>query len=141
MEDIEIVCVIDDGGTRRCFSIAVDRNLMPVCHTTDTKPTNDIEWYNELFKQTAINPETEAVVIKDWSQVFETLITAFEGLEDYQPIHHADFISHHSDIEDSYIETLFENQLEHCSRFINQTVSEAGVCKNDIIELNNLGLL
>ena len=27
MEDIEIVCVIDDGGDRRCFSIAEDRNL------------------------------------------------------------------------------------------------------------------
>ena len=73
--------------------------------------------------------------------MFETLITAFEGLEDYQPIHHADFLAHHSDLTESYLETLFENQLEHCSRFINQTVSEAGVCKNDIIELNELGLL
>ena len=73
--------------------------------------------------------------------MFETLITAFEGLEDYQPIHHADFLTHHSDISDSYMEALFLNQINKCSRFINQTVSEAGVCKNDIIELNNLGLV
>ena len=69
------------------------------------------------------------------------LITAFEGLEDYQPIHHKDFLEYHTDIADSYMEALFLNQINHCSRFINQTVSEAGVCKNDIIELNNLGLV
>ena len=40
---------------------------MPVCDNTTSKPTNDNEWYNELFKQTTINPETEAAVIKDWS--------------------------------------------------------------------------
>ena len=73
--------------------------------------------------------------------MFETLITAFEGLEDYQPIHHADFLAHHKNLEESYLENLFENQLEYCSRFINQVISEAGVSKNDIIELNELGLL
>lgn len=73
--------------------------------------------------------------------MFETLITAFEGLEDYQPIHHADFIAYHSSLEDSYLETLMVNQLANCNRFKNQIVSEAGVCKNDIIELNNLGLV
>lgn len=67
MEDIEIVCVIDDGGNRRCFSIATDRNQMPVCDNTTSKPTNDNEWYNELFKQTTINQETQAAIIKDWS--------------------------------------------------------------------------
>ena len=49
--------------------------------------------------------------------MFDTLITAFEGLEDYQPIHHADFIAHHSNLEDSYLETLMTNQLANCSRF------------------------
>jgi len=73
--------------------------------------------------------------------MFETLITAFDGLEDYQPIHHADFLAHHSNLEESYLETLFANQLEHCSRFNIQVITEAGVCKNDIIELNELGLL
>lgn len=73
--------------------------------------------------------------------MFEILITAFEGLEDFQPIHHADFLKHHNNLEESYLENLFENQLEYCSRFINQVISEAGVSKNDIIELNELGLL
>lgn len=73
--------------------------------------------------------------------MFDTLITAFEGLEDYQPIHHIDFVNFHSDLDESYIETLFLNQIEYCSRFINQVVSEAGICKNDIIELRDLDLL
>ena len=73
--------------------------------------------------------------------MFDVLITAFEGLEDYQPIHHADFIAFHSGLDDSYLETLMLNQLSNCSRFLNQVITEAGICKNDIIELNDLGLL
>ena len=73
--------------------------------------------------------------------MFDTLITAFEGLEDYQPIHHADFIAHHSNLEDSYLETLMINQLANCSRVLNQVITEAGICKNDIIELRDLDLL
>jgi hypothetical protein len=73
--------------------------------------------------------------------MFETLITAFEGLEDYQPIPHASFISYHSDLEDSYLETLITNQRANCTRFLVQVITEAGISKNDIIELNKLGLL
>ena len=73
--------------------------------------------------------------------MFDTLITAFEGLEDYQPIPHANFIAIHSSLEDSYLETLVTNQRANCSRFLNQVITEAGICKNDIIELRDLDLL
>jgi|TARA_B100000212_G_scaffold3576_2_gene2649 hypothetical protein len=75
--------------------------------------------------------------------VFETLISPFKDMEDYQPMHHKDYLEvlDFNEEGEEYLETLFTNQIKHCSRFINQTVSEAGVCKNDIIELNNLGLV
>lgn len=58
-------------------------------------------------------------------------------------MHHKDYLEvlDFNEEGEEYLETLFTNQIKHCSRFINQTVSEAGVCKNDIIELNNLGLV
>ena len=39
--------------------------------------------------------------------MYETLITAFAGLEDWQPIHHADFLAFHSELDDAYLEQLF----------------------------------
>lgn len=53
-EVIEIVCVLDNDGVRRCFSIAEDRSLMPLCPTTVNVPTTDLEWYNELVKQVTV---------------------------------------------------------------------------------------
>lgn len=66
VSDIEIVCVVVDS-VRRCFSIATDRDTMPVCQDTTTKPANDEEWYAELVKQLTVDPETNAPVVKDWS--------------------------------------------------------------------------
>lgn len=73
---------------------------------------------------------------------YNELITPFAELADYQPIHHKDFAEHHeATFNDAYMETLFANQLEHCSRFQDMVVKEAGICKNDLTELNDLGLL
>ena len=47
---IEIVCV-DVDGVKRCFSIAQDRDEMPLCPSTENRPTTDEEWYEELVKQ------------------------------------------------------------------------------------------
>lgn len=64
--DIEIVCILDSENIRRCFSITTDRTLMPVCQDTNTMPTNDNEWYEELIKQTNAD-ESNAPIVKDWS--------------------------------------------------------------------------
>lgn len=66
MNDIEIVCILDDDDIRRCFSIAVDRTLMPVCHDTNTLPADDSAWYLELVKQLELD-NSSAPIIKDWS--------------------------------------------------------------------------
>jgi len=66
-ETFEIVCIIDDQDIRRCFSIATDRTLMPVCQDTTTMPSTDEEWYEELVKQSTTDIETNAPIIKDWS--------------------------------------------------------------------------
>lgn len=71
--------------------------------------------------------------------MYNTLITAFEGMEVWQPIHHADFLSFHSALDEAYLEQLFTDQLAYCSRFTNQVISEAGISKQDIDELNELG--
>ena len=71
--------------------------------------------------------------------MYETLILAFEGMEEWQPIHHADFLAFHSELDDAYLEQLFADQLAYCSRFNNQVITEAGVSKQDIDELNELG--
>jgi hypothetical protein len=65
-ETIEIVCIIDDQDIRRCFSIATDRTLMPVCQDTTTMPSNNEEWYLELVKQSTVE-EDNAPIVKDWS--------------------------------------------------------------------------
>jgi hypothetical protein len=65
--DFEIVCILDDDGVRRCFSIATDRTLMPVCQDTTVMPSNDNEWYAELVKQLTVDAETNAPIVKDWS--------------------------------------------------------------------------
>ena len=67
MEELEIVCILDDDGVRRCFSITTDRALMPVCQDTETMPSNDNEWYAELVKQSTVDFETNAPIVKDWS--------------------------------------------------------------------------
>jgi len=63
--DLDIVCVIVDD-VRRCFSITNNRDDMAVCQDTTTKPANDLEWYNELLKQTTCDPETNAPMVRDW---------------------------------------------------------------------------
>ena len=63
--DLDIVCVVVDD-VRRCFSITTDRDAMAVCQDTLTKPANDLEWYDELLKQTTIDPETNAPMVRDW---------------------------------------------------------------------------
>lgn len=73
--------------------------------------------------------------------MYETLISAFEGLEDWQPIGHAEFIEFHNNIPYEYMYELFTNQKENCSRFINQTINEAGISKVDLDELNTLDLI
>ena len=67
MEEFEIVCILDTDGIRRCFSIATDRTLMPVCQDTTVMPATDEAWYEELVKQSTADPVTNAPVIKDWS--------------------------------------------------------------------------
>ena len=63
--DLDIVCVMVDG-VRRCFSITTNRDDMAVCQDTATKPANDLEWYEELLKQTTCDPETNAPMVRDW---------------------------------------------------------------------------
>ena len=73
---------------------------------------------------------------------YNELITPFAELADYQPIHHHEFAEYHkATFDDAYMDTLFANQLDNCSRFQNMVVKEAGICKNDLIELNDLVLL
>ena len=71
--------------------------------------------------------------------MYETLFTAFAGLEEWQPIHHADFLAFHGELVDAYLELWCADQLAYCSRFNNQVITEAGVSKQDIDELNELG--
>lgn len=76
--------------------------------------------------------------------MFETLVAPFDGMEDYQPMHHIMYSSNfdgHETVTEEYLNTLFTNQLANCSRFLNEVITEAGICKNDIIELNEAGLL
>ena len=73
--------------------------------------------------------------------MYETLILAFEGLEDWQPIGHAEFIEFHSELDESYIEDLFSKQVQYCTRYVNQVIREPGISKIDIFELNQLGLI
>ena len=60
---IEIVCV-DIDGVKRCFSIAQDRDEMPLCPSTETRPTTDEEWYEELLKQSNAD-EDDAPIQRD----------------------------------------------------------------------------
>ena len=71
--------------------------------------------------------------------MYETLITAFEGLDDWQPIPHARFLNLHSELDDAYLEQLVLDQREFCSRFNNQVITEAGISKQDIDDLNEMG--
>ena len=76
--------------------------------------------------------------------MYDILIEPFDGMDDWQPIFHAAFALHfdgHETVTESYLETLYTNQRAECSRFKNKTIMEAGVCKNDITELRDLGLL
>lgn len=63
--DLDIVCVVVDD-VRRCFSITSNRDDMAVCQDTLTKPATDLEWYDELLKQTTCDPETNAPMVRDW---------------------------------------------------------------------------
>ena len=65
--EIEIVCIVDDTDTRRCFSIAVDRDNAPVRPEVTTKPASDIEWYNEFVAQLDMSDPEVGAIVKDWS--------------------------------------------------------------------------
>ena len=74
--------------------------------------------------------------------MYEVLITAFEGMEDWQAMHHSEFVDFHGlAFSETYMNTLFENQLANCSRFKDKEVTEAGINKKDIDELNEMGLV
>ena len=76
--------------------------------------------------------------------MYDILVAPFDGMDDWQPIYHSAFTSHfdgHETVTESYLETLYSNQVAQCSRFVGKTIMEAGVCKNDITELRDLGLL
>jgi len=76
--------------------------------------------------------------------MYDTLVAPFDGKEDWQPIFHAAYTLHfdgHETVTEEYLNTLYTNQRAECSRFKNKTIMEAGVCKNDITELRDLGLL
>ena len=80
--------------------------------------------------------------------MYETLITAFDGMEDWQPMYHKEFEEFHKDIvvEQSilnrdYMNELFTVQKENCTRFVNQEIKEAGISKEDLDELEALGII
>ena len=73
--------------------------------------------------------------------MYDILVAPFDGMDDWQPIYHSAFTSHfdgHETVTESYLETLYSNQVAQCSRFVGKTIMEAGVCKNDITELRDL---
>lgn len=75
---------------------------------------------------------------------YDTLIEPFVGLEDWQPIHHFDYLAHydgHATITAEALAEMFIKQVDNCSRFQNMTVQEAGISKQDITELRDLDLL
>ena len=76
--------------------------------------------------------------------MYDILVAPFDGMDDWQPIYHSAFTSHfdgHETVTESYLETLYSNQVAQCSRFVGKTIMEAGGCKNDITELRDLDLL
>ena len=75
---------------------------------------------------------------------YDTLIEPFASLEDWQPIHHFDYLAYfdgHESITQEALAEMFITQSENCSRFQNMTVQEAGISKNDITELRDASLL
>jgi len=75
---------------------------------------------------------------------YNTLIEPFASIEDWQPIHHFDYLAHfdgHESITQEALADMFIDQVDNCSRFQDMTVQEAGICKNDITELRDAGLL
>ena len=80
--------------------------------------------------------------------MYETLITAFDGMEDWQPMYHKDFEEFHKDIvveqsilNRNYMDELFTVQKENCTRFLNQEINEAGISKADLDELEAANLI
>ncbi len=73
--------------------------------------------------------------------MYETLITAFEGMEDWQPMYHKEFEEIHNSLDEDYMDELFTLQKENCTRFVNQEIKEAGISKGDLDELEALGII
>jgi len=80
--------------------------------------------------------------------MYETLITAFDGMEDWQPMYHWEFKLFHNDfvveqskLDRDYMDELFTVQKENCTRFVNQEINEAGISKLDLDELEAADLI